>query len=207
MNFDFNPNSNNKKVLSDPFSINAIKKSSNFNLNLKDEKLEEFEEKKIIKQKLFSNEVIKNQILKNSSNHTDGIICKACLWTFTKFHKFLHKKYGLTLLNEVLGLLCSVAVEYRVCRNAIYLYSPEIYDSLLEHYLDAEFICTKTRLCKVSHYIELDPDDYARTLLKDKPETAILIPNEKAKKLKFLHVTDIHTDLLYKEVIKYIFDI
>lgn len=133
-------------------------------------------------------------------NHTDSVICKACLWSFTKFHQFLHKKYGLTLLNEVLALLCASTVEYSVCRKAIYLYSPQVYDSILEHYLDAEFICTKTHLCKVAHYIELNVDDYAKKVLEDKPQNKPAIPNEKAPKLKFLHVTDIHTDLLYKEV-------
>jgi hypothetical protein len=134
-------------------------------------------------------------------DHNDTFICKACLWTFTKFHNFLEKKYGLFILNDFLALLCSIKLDYNICKAAIYLYSPTIIDSLIEHYLDAEVICTKTHICKNAHFIELNSDDYARELLKDKPKKGNLVLKESNSSIKILHVTDIHTDLLYKEVI------
>ena len=136
----------------------------------------------------------------NPVNHTDSFFCKTCLWTFGKFHNLLKKKFGMTLLNEFLTLFCSIVLRREVCRNAIYLYSPIVIDSLIEHYLDAEFICTKNYMCKFRHFIELDPDDYARQLLKDKPNKIEEIVKKDGETLKVLHVTDIHTDFNYKEV-------
>lgn len=139
-------------------------------------------------------------------DHTDGFICKTCLWSMTHFHNLLEKKYGLSLFNYFLTLLCRIGVDKTVCQEAINLYSPVIIDSIIEHYLDAEYICTLTYICRFSHFRELNPDEYARELLKDKPsKEEIMTRNAKnkifgQKKLKVLHVTDIHTDLNYIEV-------
>ena len=141
-----------------------------------------------------------NSTNNNISNHTDSLICKTCLWTFTKFHNLLDKKYGIRILDELLAILCSVATDYQVCRKAIYLYSPVVLDSILEHYLDAEYLCSYKFICKFSHYVELNPDEYARDLLKDKPKNNVPKINPNASTLKFLHVTDIHTDLEYSQV-------
>ena len=89
------------------------------------------------------NYMINNNSTDNrSTNHTDSFICKTCLWTFTKFHNLLDKKYGMRIFGELLAILCSVATDYQVCRKAINLYSPVVVDSIIEHYLDAEYICT-----------------------------------------------------------------
>jgi hypothetical protein len=133
-------------------------------------------------------------------NHTDSRICKSCLWSFSKYHNLLEKKYGLTLFNDFLALFCAIGLDFKICKLAIELYSPTIVDSLIEHYLDAEYICTKSKLCWYSHYNELNPDDYARELLKDKPAKKNDTVDETAPIWKVLHVTDIHTDLLYEEV-------
>jgi len=161
----------------------------------------------ILKEHIFqSNSTTPNLIRDHISSpinqeHKDSFVCKSCLWTFGKFHNLLDKKYGLTLFNEFLTILCSIGLKHKICQNAIDLYSSIIIDSIVEHYLDAEFICTKSKICKNSHFIELNPDDYARELLKDKPLAKVLNLDESAKTLKVLHVTDFHTDLLYNEVI------
>jgi hypothetical protein len=138
--------------------------------------------------------------MNQNKNHTDSYICKACLWSFGKYHNLLEKKYGLTLLNEFLTLFCAVGLDYHVCKQAINLYSPTMVDSLVEHYLDAEYICTKTKLCKNAHYVELNADDYAKEVLRDKPNKIEAKSDPFSSTLKVLHVTDIHTDLLYEEV-------
>ena len=134
------------------------------------------------------------------SNHTDSFICKTCLYSLTKFHNLIDKKYGLTLFNQFLSLFCAIGLDYKICKDAIFLYSPTIIDSLIEHYLDAEYICTKTKICKFSHYDELDPDEYAKELLSDKPAKKSQKIDDESPVWKVLHVTDIHTDLLYEEV-------
>jgi hypothetical protein len=134
------------------------------------------------------------------NNHTDSLLCKACLFTFNNFHKLLDKKYGLRLFEELIARLCSIGLDYEVCKNAINLYAPVVINSLIEHYLDAEYICTIRMICIFDHYVKLTPDDYAKSLLSDKP--AIIVPelDESASTLKVLHVSDIHTDLKYQEV-------
>lgn len=47
----------------------------------------------------------------------------------------------------------------------------------------------------------MNPDDYARELLKDKP-IKVLPEITNRKILKVLHMSDVHTDLKYFEVIK-----
>jgi hypothetical protein len=136
---------------------------------------------------------------KNFRNHTDGIICRACHKTLNLFHQFLEKKYGLFILNDMLALLCSITLDHSVCLKAINLYAPTVLDSLVEHYLDAEYICTKAMLCEYAHYYELNADDYAKELLKDKPSKPAIL-QDSGNFLKILHVTDIHTDLNYTEV-------
>jgi sphingomyelin phosphodiesterase len=134
------------------------------------------------------------------NNHTDSLLCKTCLYTFNKFHQLLDKKYGLRLFEELIAKICSIGLEYEVCKNAIDLYAPVVINSLIEHYLDAEYICTNKFICKFDHYVKLNPDDYARKLLNDKPANIIPTIDEASPVLKVLHVTDIHTDMKYEEV-------
>ncbi len=134
------------------------------------------------------------------SNHTDSFVCKACLYTFNKFHQLMDKKYGLRLFEELLANICSIGLDYNVCKSAIDLYAPVVVDSLIEHYIDAEYICTNRLICKFDHYVELNPEDYARRLLEDKPANKLPEIDKLAPTLKVLHVTDIHTDLKYEEV-------
>lgn len=135
--------------------------------------------------------------------NTYNLICRTCLWSFTKFNNLMKKKYGLTILNEFLSLLCSFKLQHSICREAINNFSPILIESLIERYLDAEFICTNTYMCQNIHFKELNPDEYAKNLLKDKPiiKLQTIEFNNSSSTLKVLHVTDIHTDLLYTEVI------
>lgn len=143
------------------------------------------------------------------NDHKDGLLCRSCLWTFGKFHNLLEKHYGLTILTTFASVICSTFLEFKICRQAVNLYTPTVLDALIEHYLDAEYICTWTHVCKYRHYVELNADDYARELLKDKPafdkpvNVTVFESNSTyaaGKPVKFLHVSDIHTDLHYEEV-------
>lgn len=137
---------------------------------------------------------------KGLGEHKDGAICRSCLWTFTKLHNFLKARHGISIITEFLALICTSTTDYHVCRKIIGLYEPVVTDALLEHYLNAEYICSHRLICENSHFNYLSPDDYARDLLKDKPEVDPIEPDFLAPKWKVLHVTDIHTDLLYSEV-------
>jgi hypothetical protein len=190
----------------DDYEIMKLESEKVINLLLKTSKSEEVSplSSQSPSQLTFLN-IMKEEKSKSQEPHHDTLICKSCLWTLTKFHNLLEKKYGLTLFNFFLSLLCSIGLDYKICKAAIDLYSPTVIDALIEHYLNAEYICTKTYMCRNAHFIELEGEDYARKLLKDKPDNIFdyetkFIKNSNGKILKFLHVTDIHTDVLYKEV-------
>ena len=103
--------------------------------------------------------------------------------------------------------LCSWGLKYEVCKGSVELWGNTVLDAVIEHYLDYEYICSSRFVCQFSHYLELNPDDYARKLLEDKPNRTEIInyhtKNERNvnKIYKVLHITDLHTDFIYTEVI------
>jgi len=142
-----------------------------------------------------------NEFLKNGNNHTDSFVCKACLWSFNHVHDIISKYYGKIGLFEFADFICHnfMKMTKEACHGYIFDYGPVILDSLIEHYLTGEYICTFIHLCKNDHFVYLDADEYARNLLKDKPLN-LKIPkiNKNLGKLwKAVHVSDIHTDLKY----------
>jgi sphingomyelin phosphodiesterase len=135
----------------------------------------------------------------------ETIVCKICEYTFSKIHNFLKQKYGLSWAIRVVTWLCSWELKYEVCKGSIDLWKNTVVDAVIEHYLDHEYICSSRFVCQFSHYVELDPDDFARKLLEDKPNNTQIEEfhkkNEKAsnKTYKVLHITDLHTDFIYEE--------
>ena len=99
--------------------------------------------------------------------------------------------------------MCSIFTEYSVCIGALDNFGNIIFDGVINHYFDSEFVCTTIKACS-NHFIALNADDYARSLLKDKPLNSSNWYNNKIQTnstiLKVLHVSDIHTDQDYQEV-------
>jgi len=87
-------------------------------------------------------------------------------------------------------------VKESVCLDIVPLYFDKIWDSIVKHYFDSEFICTLLMVCK-NHYQVLSADDFAKKMLANKPEKKAPEFTSK-KKLKMLHLTDMHVDLNYK---------
>ena len=131
----------------------------------------------------------------------NNFICRSCLYSFTKFHDLLQKRYGFGLLREFFARICGLNQEYTVCKAALDLYEPMVTTALIDHYFNPEYICSSRFICSNIHFEYLNPDDYARELLKDKPVNVKEEPKMDGNKLKILHVTDIHTDFYYTEVI------
>jgi hypothetical protein len=135
-----------------------------------------------------------------NKDHHDGIICKGCLWTFETTHKLILKKYGWKAMFDVVSLLCSIGLNHQICFEYIKAYGDIVMESLVEHYLNAEFICTFTHLCATKHFIKLTGDEYAKKILADKPLNKTMpYIDTSAPVWKVLHVTDIHVDLHYVE--------
>ena len=134
------------------------------------------------------------------SNHTDGLLCKSCMLLFGTIHDILMNTYGLTLIFEVISIVCSIFLDWKVCHGSIDLFGPIVASSLFDHYLSKEYLCTLIYACENAHFITLNADDYAREVLKDKPIYSSL-PNidNSSPTWRVLHLTDIHTDLEYQE--------
>ena len=155
--------------------------------------------------KNFSSKVITklNEIKQNTNQvkdpnvNKDSILCKPCHFIMVQIDRLMNKKYGFKFLKNVLSSICSLVLDKSVCYGAIYRYGDIIYDALIDHYFDSEFVCTKIGVCD-KHYIELDADDFAREVLKGKPQTEVpTFPSEKT--LKVLHLADMHIDMFYQE--------
>jgi sphingomyelin phosphodiesterase len=133
-------------------------------------------------------------------DHKDSLLCKSCLWFYGHMHTFLMKKYGVKATFYLLTLLCSLGMDRKVCNEYLNLYGPVIYESLVDHYLNGEYVCSISKICMQEHFIRLSADEYAKELLKDKPLniTTPLIDTQ-APTWKVLQVADLHVDYLYKE--------
>jgi len=130
---------------------------------------------------------------------TDGIICDACHSIQGRIHDFLLQKYGLKYLFAFGKLICSIFTDYKVCSGALDNFGNIIYDGIVNHYFDTEYICTLFYAC-TNHFIRLNADDYAREVLKDKPVNLTMPSvNVNATTWKVLHVSDIHTDEEYTQ--------
>jgi sphingomyelin phosphodiesterase len=141
-----------------------------------------------------------NKFLASSNNHTDSFICRSCLWTYNHIHDLIRKFYGKIGLFELGDLICHnfIHMTKEACHGYVFDYGPIIFDSIIDHYLTGEYICTFMHLCKKDHFVYLDSDEYARNLLKDKPiNPAIPTIKSNANPWKVVHVSDIHTDLKY----------
>ncbi len=144
----------------------------------------------------------KNTFLNNFSGHKDSLLCKGCQWVTKNFYGLVSKTYHRIGLFNLLSFICDkfVHLSQAACDGYINNYGHVILDSLMDHYMTPEYICTKLSICKNIHYQLLDADDYAKNLLIDKPKTIKKSTiNNSATTWKMLHVTDIHTDTQYIE--------
>lgn len=116
-------------------------------------------------------------------------------------HDLIKKNYGKTGMLELINQVCRIFFRFSkaACDTYIQGYAPVIIDSLLDHYSTGEYICSFSIICDYLHVKKLNPDDYAKELLKDKPKKVLPEIPENPKKWKVMHLTDMHTDLEYTE--------
>jgi sphingomyelin phosphodiesterase len=139
--------------------------------------------------------------LNGFSNHTDSFICRACMKVYGEIYYLLTNYYSKTGGLQLARFLCHEIIGFskEACSGFVDTYGPVLVTSLLDHYMTPEYKCRYKWICPNDHFISLNADDYAKEVLKDKPvnSTDPVIGN--ATRWNVLHVTDIHTDLLYKE--------
>jgi hypothetical protein len=146
----------------------------------------------------------------NKGKEPDSIICKSCIITFNTLNFILKESYRKKSdeFFKISEKICSLVLGFTkdTCELYTKSYSPVIFDSLIDSHLTGKSICSNEFFCSNLHIKYLDPDEYARNLLADKPknktyEISKFKINSKFsnKKIKILHLTDMHTDLDYTE--------
>ena len=104
-------------------------------------------------------------------------------------------------MYQVLSFFCSYFTSYDVCHGIINHYGDVLISSVIKRYISAEYVCNEIWLCDDEQIIKLSAEEFAKELLKDKPFKTNSTNNSTFdNKMKFLHVSDVHTDLLYVEV-------
>jgi len=121
--------------------------------------------------------------------------------SFNYVHDLIKQNYGKTGLLKLFDVICKLFLNYSEAACNIYIgdYAPVIIDSLLDHYMTGEYICSFSPICDYMHVQKLDADDYAKEILKDKPKKDLPEIPENPKKWRVMHLTDLHTDLQYTE--------
>ncbi|CAD8091741.1 unnamed protein product [Paramecium sonneborni] len=138
----------------------------------------------------------------SSLSNQEKFFCKQChrfVHTIQKVEHFWDKSivWFLELVAE--GYCAYAKIEkHSVCKGAIHEMTPVIFEGIQTRYLDEDFICPLIRWCpKV--YEELKLEDYISNILKDKPLNTQWPQLDGTDTIEIIHVSDIHTDLFYKE--------
>ena len=124
--------------------------------------------------------------------------CNYCKTAITQIRDFIVNKHGFKGLYQFLAKICTLKLDEDVCTSAIEGYAPIIFKGLINHLFDETHLCALLKLCKEGNKY-LNPDDYAKEILRDKPKKQREPIDAKAKKWRMLQVTDLHYDLYYKE--------
>lgn len=107
---------------------------------------------------------------------------------------------------------CSSILTPDVCWGFVDTSAHAIVDSWTGFLLSPNYFCENVMLaCETKEFAEMDPNDFIRGVILDKPEHVqddmfltnihkqVASSNEVRKTLKMAHFTDLHIDLLYKE--------
>lgn len=135
-----------------------------------------------------------------SGEHKDSFICKTCLWTvkFIQYDANPEHYPWYDKAKQFIAKVCEGAgmFSYPVCKGAIDLYADSVSEGFLQRIISPEYVCTKTHLCK-PHYKLYDHDAFASRILNETKIKNNLTSSEGT--LSFIHLSDVHIDLLYKE--------
>jgi len=127
-----------------------------------------------------------------------NLICNTCrgIFGFIQKSNFVLQQKFLTFVIEEICILGKM-FPGPVCDGAVKEMAPSVFQSLVKHLFDPDLICPKINLCP-EIYQDIDIDQLVNDILKDKPKTEEIKPT-KNKTFQLLHVSDIHTDIEYKE--------
>jgi len=137
-------------------------------------------------------------LLQNCENKDKNKTCPLCQTIIKQIRELIIKKYGYEGLLKFFISLCNLALDADFCENAIRGYGPVFFDSLSKLIINEKKLCQIINLCE-SKQKKINVDEYAKNLLKNKPDKKKEKLPKEGKTIKMLQLTDVHLDLLYKE--------
>lgn len=127
--------------------------------------------------------------------------CSGCEAFVSLMHELPSQDF-ISIIEAIIIKFCSLELQKEeVCAGAIYEMEPYVIDSLKARYLSSEFICGEALKACPQSYVYLDPMDYVRDVLKDKPNKTYPYPKPEQVKSTYrvLHLSDPHVDIEYLE--------
>lgn len=127
-----------------------------------------------------------------------NLICNTCKSIFKNVQNAnypLQQKFLTFIAKEI----CKLGKMYPapICDGTVDEMAPSVFLSLVKHTFDPDSICPNLKMCP-EVYEEINIPQLVEDILKDKPKIEQIKPT-KNKIIKLLHISDIHTDIEYKE--------
>ena len=124
--------------------------------------------------------------------------CPICIKTLGEINSIL-KKYGTEPFFSSVKTICLFLYSHeQFCDTIIEGYGYVLINGLLDKFIKNNYLCQKLKLCKDTKKY-LKADDYAKRIIKDKPNKNREKINKNKGIIKILQVSDLHYDLHYSE--------
>ena len=146
--------------------------------------------------KIFENEDGMNNTSSDDNDVDFNLFCAPCQFVFKNYHNFLeNSKMFKKFILFIARIICNQIVDKLVCHNIIDWYGHILIEAVLNHYIEPNYICSNLHFCKNS-FKYLSANEFAKEILNDNIKQNIKFSNNE-RKLKILHLTDVHTDSEY----------
>ncbi|MCQ2820470.1 MAG: PPN1 endopolyphosphatase family protein [archaeon] len=131
-------------------------------------------------------------------NQPNEAVCSICQRGMKAIKTLIESK-GMELLYKIATAICKMGImEKEICPGLINNYFKNFADALLTDIDDLDKYCGILNLCEDKN-VYLNHEEYAKDLLKDKPQKQREEPDLSKKPLRILQVADIHYDKYYLE--------
>lgn len=106
------------------------------------------------------------------------------------------------MLKMFLEIGCLLQFSKDVCVATTNYFSETVINGIILRDLNPGYLCHSINICPNSeYYTELNPNDFADRVLKDKPINSSSIKHRNdSKTFNFIQISDVHIDPKYSEV-------
>jgi sphingomyelin phosphodiesterase len=124
--------------------------------------------------------------------------CLACKLAATALKGTVDSDSFLQTSSEAVVKICEFVVTQDVCQGLINQYASLVISGLSGRYLEPEYVCFQLNYCTDPAFVVEDFMKWEQEVISDAPSIQDW-PEPSSNSFKFLHLSDVHIDLLYKE--------